>query len=210
MDVLRDRRWRHVHVTAYQHRERTPDQQDPHHDRRDLHDAQRLAARLMNALDVLPPEVRRDQHTESGSEKIHGQLMFHVSHFAELIQQGSQVLPRADDADRTCEDVVKDERRNRQPRHERPHGVAHDDIHAAADEHAAAFHVDAANREAEEHDGEYEPGCGFSDRLFRDAAGIEGGRSKIAQDDGCATPERDEGERSRGRHYHFWRYRRPA
>ena len=41
-----------------------PDDHDHHHDGRDVHDAQRLLARLGNALDVFPPEIDRHQDRE--------------------------------------------------------------------------------------------------------------------------------------------------
>ena len=42
---------------------RAPDQEDHHHHGGDLHDAQRLAAGFVHALDVAPPEVDGHQHT---------------------------------------------------------------------------------------------------------------------------------------------------
>ena len=56
-----------------------------------------------------------------------------------------------------------------------PHRVAHDDIHAAAHVHAAAFHVNGTHGEAEQHDAEDEPGSASADRLFGDAADVKSG-----------------------------------
>src|SRR5882757_10561047 len=46
-------------------------------------------------------------------------------------------------------------------------------VDAAADEHGTAFDVDGADSEGEEHDRDDEPGGGFADSLFGDAAGVE-------------------------------------
>ena len=73
-----------------------------------------------------------------------------------------------------------------------------DPVDAAADEHRTAFDVDGAHREREQHDPDDEPRGGLSDRLFGDAAGVEGGRSKVVQHDGGGPPVGDEREHHRG------------
>src|SRR5205814_6937002 len=71
-----------------------------------------------------------------------------------FVEEPAQILSRADAADRAGEDVVKDQRRNREAGHEMTHRVADDDINAAANEHAAAFHVDRTDGETEQHHAE--------------------------------------------------------
>jgi hypothetical protein len=66
-------------------------------------------------------------------------------------------------------------------------------VDAAADKHAAAFHVHGADRVGEQHDGQDEPGSGLADVSFGFTAGVIGGRSQVVQDDGCGAPEGNEG-----------------
>ena len=72
-------------------------------------------------------------------------------------------------------------------------------IHAAADEHAAAFHVHRANGVRENHDGQDEPGSSLADVGFGFAARVIGGGGQVVQYDGGGAPERDECQERRGR-----------
>src|SRR4051794_28027277 len=56
----------HRLVALAQNREQAPDNEYHHHHGRDLHNAQRLLARLVHALDVLTPEVESYKNSESG------------------------------------------------------------------------------------------------------------------------------------------------
>ena len=76
-----------------------------------------------------------------------------------------------------------------------------DAIDAATHEHRAAFHVDGANRKSKQHDAQNKPGRAFADRLFSDAAGIEGGRTEVVENYGGGSPVGDEGEHHRGRNH---------
>ena len=91
-----------------------------------------------------------------------------------------------------------------------PHAVAHHHVDAAAHEHAAALQVDGAHGEAEEHDAQHEPRRGLADRLLRDAADVEHRGGQVAQHDGGAAPEGDEGKGDRGGDYDFRGLRRLA
>ena len=128
-----------------------------------------------------------------------------MSQFADFVEQAGQILAGADHADGAGEDVVEDQRRDGEPRDERAHGVAHDDVHAAAHEHAAAFHVDRAHGEAEQHDARMNQGALLADGVLGDAAGIKSGRGEIAQNDGGRAPEGNERERDGGGDDDFWR-----
>ena len=77
---------------------RTPDQKHHHHHGRDLHDAQRLAARFVNALDVAPPEIDGDDHAEDRGETGSGAMRDarRAVISANLVQQAAQILPGAD------------------------------------------------------------------------------------------------------------------
>ena len=190
-----------IDVAAQQNGQRAPDQQRHHHHGGDLHDAQRLAARFVHALDVLPPEVHRDENGEEGGKIVHVERERLAQHLRDLIQQMAQILARADHADGSGENVVEHQRRNRKPRHEGPHAVLHHDVHAAAHEHAAAFHVDRAHGEAEQHHAQHEPGRRGADGRLGDAAGVKRGRGQIGKNDGCAAPKADEGKSDGGGHH---------
>src|SRR5437773_5019361 len=68
-----------------------------------------------------------------------------------LIYQMSKILARADAADGTGQDVVEEKCGNRKPGDERAHGIAHDDVHAATDEHAAALRSEEHTSELQSH-----------------------------------------------------------
>src|SRR4051812_48990616 len=55
------RRWWQVMSRRYENNgDNAPHDQDDYHDRGDLHDAQCFLAGLVNALNVLPPEIHHD------------------------------------------------------------------------------------------------------------------------------------------------------
>ena len=58
--LRRDRRRRQC-AAALQQRQAAPDDQQDHHHGRDLHDPQRVVARLVEPLRVAPPEVDGDE-----------------------------------------------------------------------------------------------------------------------------------------------------
>ena len=57
-----------------QNGDRAPDDQNHDHDRGDHHDLHGLLAGLVNALDILPPEVNRDDCAEAGGECVFGKV----------------------------------------------------------------------------------------------------------------------------------------
>ena len=114
---------------------------------------------IRECLDVVPPEIRRhEQSRKTRRTRFGGHVDAGVQQFADLIHQPAEILAGADAADRSGQDVIEDQRGNGESGQERPHGIADHDIHAAAHEHAAAFHVNGAHGEAEQHDAEDEPG----------------------------------------------------
>src|SRR5207247_647495 len=162
------------------------------HHSRDLHDPERLAAGFMKSLDIRPPKVRGHEYREKDCELIRRNLKLKIQQDARFVDQSPEILARTDAADRTGENVIEKKCRHGKPRDEWPHRVAHHDVYAAAHEHAAAFHVDRANGEAEQHDAENEPRSASADRLLGNAARVIDARSKIAENDGGRTPERNE------------------
>ena len=69
----------------------------------------------------------------------------------EVVEQADDVLPGRDAADRAGQDVVEQERRDRELGQAAPHRLLDDPVDAAADEHGAALDVDAPHGVAEEH-----------------------------------------------------------
>src|ERR1700733_5840703 len=60
LHVLRVRQRRQAPAAAHPQRIKTPADQHHHHDGGELHDAQSFAAGFGHALDILPPEIKRD------------------------------------------------------------------------------------------------------------------------------------------------------
>src|SRR5204863_9913805 len=138
-------------------------------------DAQRLAARFVDALGVFPPEVARYQQTEESGKIVHIEVDGLAYKLCELFEQSSEILAGRDHADRAGKDVIENERGNGELGHEVPHAVPNHDVYAAAHEHAAALEVHGSNGEAEQHHRQDEPGRGGSDSLFGDSAGVKAG-----------------------------------
>src|SRR5262249_46290880 len=155
-------------------------------------DAQRLAARFMNALDIVPPEVRDHADCKESGKLVRGDFETQMKQFRRLIHKAAKILARADSAYRARQDVIKNEGRNRKPGEKLAHGVAHENVHPAANVHAAAFHVNGPYCEAEQHDAQDEPRSASTDGLFRNTACIKCRRGEIAEYDRRTSPERDE------------------
>ena len=189
LDIAGHRQGRKLHILLEQQRDGAPDEEGNHHDGGDLHDAQRFAAGFVDAPDVAAPEVGGDQHAKTGGEEVGRNARGDVAALGKLVDQVAEIQSGADHADRSGENIVEDQRRDRETRHEVSHGVAHHDIHSAAHEHAARFQVHGADREAEEHDREDEPRRAFPDGVLHDAARIESGRCEIAEHHRGGAPE---------------------
>ncbi len=112
--------------------------------------------------------------------------------FRRLVEQARQIEAGADATDRAGQDVIEHQRRDGELGKCSAHRLVHDTVNAAAHEHGRAFHVDAADGVAEQHDAQDEPGRRLADGLFGDAAGVKGRRTQVAQNDGGRPPERDE------------------
>ena len=185
-------------------RHQAPDDHDDAHDRRRPHDLQGLVARLVDALDVHPPEVDRHHDRDRRREPV---LVGHQGavgpQLEQVVEQADEVLAGRDAADRTGQDVVEQERRDRQPGQPAPHRLLDDAVDAAAHEHRAALDVDAAHAVAEEHDRQDEPGGRLADLRLDDPADVVGRAGQVAEDDGRRPPERDEREHHAGDDQHL-------
>ena len=127
---------------------------------------------------------------------------------AGLINQAAQVQARADGADGSGEHVVEHEGRDGELGQGAAHGLVHHFVHAAAHEHGAALDVDGAHGVGEQHDRQDEPGRGFPDGVFGDAADVIRRRGQVAEHDGRRFPEGNERQHDGGGHNHLDR-RRP-
>ena len=181
-------------------RDQAPDDQHHHHHGGDLHDLQRPLAGFVHALDVLPPEI--DGHHDGkdrGRTRSSGPCERRMAEVVESVgQEAREVLSGGDRADRAGQDVVEQQRRDRELGQRAAHRLLDHAVHAAAHEHGAGLDVEGAHRVAEEHDRQHEPGRALADDLFGVAAHVVGRRRQIAQHDGRSPPEGDEGQHHRG------------
>ena len=191
---LERRQMRATHIN----RQPAPYDHDHGHHGRDLHDAHRLAARFLDAENVLTPEINRHRDREERGGEIRRQNNARVRQLQQFVDQADQVLARRHAADGAGQDVVEHQRRHRDFRQRRAHRFFDDAIDAAAGEHRARFDVDGAHRVREQHDGENEIRRRSAARLLDDAADVVGGRGEVAQHDRGRSPERDEGEHPGG------------
>src|ERR1039457_3989846 len=176
-----------------------PDDEDDHHGAGDLHDPQSLLAGFMHADNVLAPEVEGNPGGEDGGEirRVNVQSG-QVQVLAEVIDEAAEVEARADGTDGAGEHVIE-HRSGHGELGERPaHSLVDHAVDAAAHEHGAALDVDGAHGVGEQHDRQDEPGSGFADGGFGDAADVEGAGGKVAEHDSGGAPEGNEGQHDRG------------
>ena len=197
IDVVRSRNRRQVEADL-EDRVAAPDDQDHHHDGGDLHDLQRLVARLVNALDVLPPEIHNGKNRECRCEVVVVEMDGMMGIAEQVFDEAGEVQARRDGADRSGQDVVEQQRGNREARQRGTKRLFDDAIHAAAHEHRARFHVDSANGVAKHHHREDEPRCALADYLFGVATSVIGGGGKVGKNDCRHPPERDKAQHDGG------------
>jgi hypothetical protein len=111
-----------------------------------------------------------------------------------IIYKAHQIMACRYAADRSGENKVEHQGGDRKLGHSAAHGFFHNAIDAAADEHAATFHVQRAHRVSQKHHRQNEPRRGLAKSLFRDGAGVESRGAHVVEYDGSRPPERDEGE----------------
>ena len=98
-----------------------------------------------------------------------------------IVDQAGDVLAGGYAGDRPGQDVVEHQAGDADLGQRSAQRLFHHAIHAAAHEHGAAFDVDGADGEGEQHDAQDEPRGGFPDGLLGDAAGIKSRRAEIVQ-----------------------------
>ena len=155
-------------------RQPAPSDHDHGHHGRDLHDPHRLAAGLLDAENILAPEIDGDRDREKGGGEIRRQYNGRMRQLEQFVDQTDHVLSRRHAADRSGQDVVEHQGRHRDFRQRRAHRFFDDAIDAAAREHRARFHVHGAHRVREQHDGENEVRRGAAAGLLDDAADVVG------------------------------------
>src|SRR5579875_2488646 len=172
-DISRQRRWRELIFALEEHGQRTPDKEGHNHNGCDLHNPQGSRTRFFDSFDIAPPEIDSDDDAEKSGETVCIEMDAAMRKREYIVQKAHQILSGTDATDRSGQYVVEYQGRNREARDKRAHAVADHDIHAAANEHAAAFRINGTHGKAEDHYAENVPGSRLADRLFRDAAGIE-------------------------------------
>src|SRR5438105_14996587 len=111
-----------------------------------------------------------------------------------IIYKAHQVMACRYATDRSGKDKVEHQGGDRKLRHSAAHAFFHNAIEAAADKHAATFHVQRAYRISQKHHGQNEPRRGLAEGLFRDGAGVESRGAHVVAYDDSRSPERDEAE----------------
>ena len=95
------------------HRDRAPDDQQDDHDGRDDHDLYRFLAGFVNALDVLPPEIECNHHTEQGSKSVIGKMGQGMTEVGRRrFYESREVLSRRDGADGSGQNVIEQQCRH--------------------------------------------------------------------------------------------------
>src|SRR5262249_30844597 len=145
IQVAWKRRRRILRRPAQEQRQAAPREEYRHHDRGELHDPEGFGARLVQPFDVRPPEIYRDEGGKEDRELFRRNPEGEMQKLADFIDETPEIWPGADAADRPCQDVIEQERRDGQASHKRTHRIAYDDVNAAANEHAAALHVDGTH-----------------------------------------------------------------
>ena len=118
----------------------------------------------------------------------------------QFVGDPGQILSCGDAADWPGKDVVEHQCGNRELGQGAAQGFLDHAVHAAAHEHTAALDVDRANRIAEQHDGEDEPGSGLADEVLCFTARVIRRGSQVVQDDRGGTPVGNEGQHGRRSH----------
>src|ERR1700691_6646658 len=116
----------------------------------------------------------------------------------DFVDEANDVLARRYAGDGACEDVIEHQGGDAELGQSAAQGLFDDPIHAAADEHGAAFDIYRPHSERKEHDRDDEPGGGLAYGLLGDATGVEGGRGEIIEHNGGGAPIGNEGEHHRG------------
>ena len=194
--------WERRRVT--QNCKHAPGDQDHDHDGGHDHDLQCFSARLVDTLDVLPPEIDHHKDGKHRREAVLGKGGKRMSRVpANVLDQARQVLAGGNRADGAGQHIVEKQRGNGNLGQRPAHRLLDHAVHAAAREHAARLDIKSTDGIAEQHDRENEPGGALADDFFGIAAGIVGGRSEIGKDNGRCAPEGNERQHHRGGDKHL-------
>ena len=132
-----------------------------------------------------------------------------VQQLADFVEQRAQILAGADHADGSGEDVVEDQRGDRELRRTGPMLSCTTTYTPPRTNMLQLSMYTLRTAKLNSMTPSTNQGADFADGLFRRAAGIKGGRGEIAQNDRGAAPETDEGKRY-GRRDDYFRSRQRA
>ena len=202
----RSERARHCLNGDAQNRDGTPDDQNYNHDGGDHHDLDRFLAGLVNALNILMPEINRDHGAEYGSKGVLGEVGDGMSDvLCDILDKARQILPRNHGADGAGQDIVEQQGGDRKLGQRPAHRLLHNAIDASSDEHGARLNVERAYGIAKQHYRQNEPGSALADDFFGIAASIIGRRGQVGEDDGSGAPKRNKRQHHRGGDEDFYR-----
>ena len=178
----------------YPERIAAPNEHNADHSAGHIHDAKRFFARLVNALNVFPPEIDGDDNGEYCRTAIHRKADASMKMFQQLIQHSDQVQACRHTADRTGQNVIEHQRRDGELGQRGTHRLLDHAIHAATDEHAATLDVKRRYRTGKQHNPKDEPGRRLADEVLGDCARVEGRRTHIVEHNCGYAPKRNECE----------------
>src|SRR6202043_1665988 len=147
----------------------TPDDQHDHHHSDQLHDVQSFFAGFGNPFGVFPPEIRGDDDGKTRGDNTNayrGQGTADMHVHQQFADEPSGILAPGHAADGAGEDVIEHQSGDAELGERATESAFDGAIHAAADEHAAAFHVHRANGVRKNHDSQDEPGSRLADVGF--------------------------------------------
>ena len=195
---------------SHRQRHARPGQNNHRHHRRGDHDLQRLAARFMNAQQILPQKINRRQaghrHRSPLLDAV-GPRRTDEARAEHSIQrfdnQPHDVLPGRHAADRPGQHVIEQQRRHRELRQKAPHRFLHHLVHAAAHEQRTAFDVHAPHAVTEQQHAQNEPRRRLADGAFDNRADVVRRARHVAQHDGGRPPIRNEREHHAADDHHL-------
>src|SRR5215813_12492971 len=109
VDNIRKMRQRRQVCASYRNRVDAPRDHQHDHYGRDVHDTERFLTRFRDALNVLPPEIDRDQYGKERGCRVDGKQNVEMEIGEDFIQQSDQIQTGRHPADGSGENVVEHE-----------------------------------------------------------------------------------------------------
>ena len=108
-----------------------------------------------------------------------------------------EILAGGNGADGPGQDIVKQQRRNRELGQGAAHRLFDYAVHSSAHEHGAGLDVDGAHGVAEQHDRQHKPWSTFANDFFGITTHVVSRGGQVGKDDGGGAPKGDEGQHHR-------------